>query len=425
MGLGRMIASAWVAVVAAGPATAAEHRVEAPADAAVTIAAARPGDTVTLAPGVHTGGLVIDRPLHLVGEPGAIVDAGGIGTVIRITAPGVTVRGLTLTGSGPSLTAVDSGVFLDKTATGAVIAHNRFHDVLFGVYVHGARDSVIRDNDIEGRQLHHVNDRGNGIHIWNAPGTAVVENRVRYGRDGIFVTTSRDNLFRGNVFRDLRFAIHYMYTNQSEVSDNHSINNHVGFALMYSTRLTVAGNRSVGDRDHGLLLNFTNSSAISGNHVHGQPDRRPDPTEKCVFIYNAHKNNIHGNRFEGCAIGIHFTAGSERNRITGNAFIGNVTQVKYVGTRWVEWSADGEGNYWSDNSAFDLDGDGIADVPYQPNDLMDQVLWRHPLAKLLLAGPAARLLRWAQTQFPVLHPGGVVDRAPLMTPPPQARASAS
>ena len=73
-----------------------------------------------------------------------------------------------------------------------------------------------------------------------------------------------------------------------------------------------------------------------------------------------------GNWFEGCAIGVHFTAGSERNSITGNAFISNRTQVKYVGTRYLDWSREGRGNYWSDNPAFDLNGDGIADEAYRP-----------------------------------------------------------
>ena len=88
--------------------------------------------------------------------------------------------------------------------------------------------------------------------------------------------------------------------------------------------------------------------------------------EKCVFIYNSNKNVFRGNWFEGCQIGIHFTAGSERNAISGNAFIGNRTQVKYVGTRYQEWSSSGRGNYWSDNPAFDLNGDGVADQPYRP-----------------------------------------------------------
>ena len=90
--------------------------------------------------------------------------------------------------------------------------------------------------------------------------------------------------------------------------------------------------------------------------------------------------------------------------------------MKYVGTRHVEWSADGRGNYWSDNMAFDLDGDGIVDRPYHPNDLVDQIVWRHPLAKLLLNSPATQILRWAQSAFPALRPGGVTDSKPLMSP---------
>jgi nitrous oxidase accessory protein len=114
---------------------------------------------------------------------------------------------------------------------------------------------------------------------------------------------------------------------------------------------------------------------------------------------------------------VHFTAGSERNLITGNAFINNETQVMYVGTRFLDWSVDGRGNYWSDNSAFDLNGDGIADTAYRPNDVVDQIVWRAPSAKLLLSSPATQVVRWAQSRFPAIHPGGVVDSRPLMAPP--------
>ena len=116
---------------------------------------------------------------------------------------------------------------------------------------------------------------------------------------------------------------------------------------------------------------------------------------------------------------------AERNRIAGNAFIDNRNQVKYVGTRHIEWSDEGRGNYWSDNTAFDIDGDGVSDRPYKPNGLVDQIVWRHPLAKLLLSSPAVQILRWAQAEFPGLYPGGVVDSAPLMRSPLAAPAGAA
>jgi nitrous oxidase accessory protein len=147
--------------------------------------------------------------------------------------------------------------------------------------------------------------------------------------------------------------------------------------------------------------------------------------EKCVFIYNANHNKFRDNWFEGCGIGVHFTAGSEGNDITGNAFVGNRNQVKYVGTRDLDWSKGGRGNYWSDNPAFDLNGDGIADTAYRPNDLVDRVLWTAPAAKVLINSPAVQVLRWAQAQFPALYPGGVVDTHPLIAPPPRPSASRS
>lgn len=367
------------------------------------------GGELRLAPGTHSGPVVIDRALTLACEPGAVIDGGGTGSVITVTAPGATVQGCIIRGSGSSHQTIDSGIQMTKDATGAQVLDNRIEGNLYGVDIHGARNSLVARNTIVGRQDHRMNARGNGVYVWNAPGARVEDNDIRYGRDGIFTNISRDNVFSHNLFRDLRFAVHYMYTNDSEVIGNISIGNHLGYALMFSDGIKARDNISLNDREHGVMLNYANKSDITGNLVRGGQ-------EKCTFIYNAHKNLIYGNRFEGCEIGIHFTAGSEANAVTGNAFIGNRTQVKYVGSRTVEWSLDGRGNYWSDNPAFDLDGDGIADGIYRPNDLMDHILWSQPAARLLLGSPAVQLIRWSQSSFPATLPGGVIDSHPLMEP---------
>ena len=373
---------------------------------------AGPGDRLLLQDGVYAGSVIIDRPLELLGKVSSIIDGEGEGRVITVAAPDVVVRAVTVRNSGASLATEDSGIFVTVDGDRSLIDGNRLEHNLIGVYLKGPESVVVRRNVIVGSTDPHVNDRGNGVHLWNSPGSVVEDNDIRYGRDGIFVTTSRNNVFRGNRLRDLRFAIHYMYTNDSEVSDNRSVGNHVGYALIYSDQLQIIDNVSDGDRDRGLFFNYANNSDIKGNRVTGG-------AEKCVFIYNANINHIHGNTFADCRIGIHFTAGSERNQVYENAFVNNRTQVKYVGTRFIEWSVDGRGNYWSDNPAFDLDDDGIADQPYQPNDLVDQIVWRHPMAKLLLNSPAVQVLRWAQSEFPALHPGGVTDSAPLMELPQQ------
>lgn len=368
-----------------------------------------PGATIRLAQGRHVGPLRIERPLALLGEAGAVLAGPGTGSVVVVSAPDVRIEGLEITGSGLDTPAMDSAILLTQAAVRARVRSNRLVDNLFGVYVHGAAGSVIENNLISGRRDLRLPEAGNGVAIWNAPGAQVIGNAIRHGRDGIFVKTSSHNVFANNTFDELRFAIHYMYTNDSRIVGNRSRGNHVGWAIMYSDRLEIRDNVSDGDRDHGLMLNSTNRSQVVGNVVRGG-------REKCVFVYAANDNLLKDNWFEGCPIGIHFTAGSERNTITGNAFVGNRNQVKYVGTRYLDWVHEGRGNYWSDNPAFDLDGDGIADRPYRPNDVVDAILWTLPAAKVLVNSPAVQMVRWAQARFPALYPGGVVDSAPLMRP---------
>lgn len=368
------------------------------------------GATLLLKPGIFTGAIVVNKTLSLTGKLTSILDGGGEGHVVMVDAPNVVINGLSIMHSGDSLATEDSGIFVTDRGDHARIQNNHLEHNLIGVYLKGPEKALVKNNRVLGSQNPRMNDRGNAIHIWNSTGSIIEKNHLTHGRDGIFVTTSRNNSFRENLIEDMRFAIHYMYTNNSQVIGNRSVDNHTAYALMFSDKIEVTGNVSDSSRDRGLLLNFVNYSKIERNVVHGGSD-------KCVFIYNANFNRFDSNHFEACNIGIHFTAGSAQNIIARNAFVDNRHQVKYVGTRHIEWSENGEGNYWSDNPAFDLDNNGISDTPYQPNDLVDQIVWRYPLAKLLLNSPATQLLKWAQSEFPLLHPGGVIDSAALMKVP--------
>ncbi|MCP3465712.1 nitrous oxide reductase family maturation protein NosD [Bradyrhizobium sp. CCGUVB23] len=441
--LRRIIPAAILAAGVFGSAAAAELRAVADEPLQVVLDRAQEGDVVKLAPGVYKGGIRIDRRLVLTGGPGAVLSGGGSGNVVTVVAPEVTIRGITIRESGRDLQAMNSGIFLEKTAERAVIEGNRLEGNLFGIYVHGAAGSRVERNVIEGLREGRRSESGNGVSLWNAPDVTIAENTFRYGRDGIFTISSRKDRFINNRFEQVRFAVHYMYTNDSEVSGNRSVRNTVGYAIMYSNRLLIRNNISDRDRDYGILFNYANYAEIDGNRVVGGsldevavsrqgaddekemvPDIRPtrdvrSGPEKCVFIYNTNHNKFRNNWFERCGIGVHFTAGSEGNEISGNAFVGNRNQVKYVGTRDLDWSKGGRGNYWSDNPAFDLNGDGIADTAYRPNDLVDRVLWTAPSAKVLINSPAVQVLRWAQAQFPALYPGGVVDSHPLVAPPPK------
>ncbi|MEQ8660912.1 MAG: nitrous oxide reductase family maturation protein NosD, partial [Gammaproteobacteria bacterium] len=371
-----------VALVVLAVALVAAPRAATSADGAATAAlqaridAAPAGATMTLAAGTYAGPVRLRRPLVLQGDGNAIIDGGGQGSAVTVDGPDVVLRGLVVRNSGTDLSREDSGIYVTEAGDRVRIEDNRLEGNLIGIDLTGPEAAVVQGNTIHGRTDLRMNERGDGVHLWNTPGSIVADNHISGGRDGIFVTTSRANRFSGNVIAGVRFAVHYMYTNDSEVSGNVSRGNHVGYALMYSTNLIVRDNLSRGDRDHGLMLHFANYSVIERNTV------APGP-HKCTFVYNANGNTLRDNVFRGCDIGIHHTAGSAGNVISGNAFIGSRDQVKYVGTRHLEWSraaGDGRrGNYWSDALTFDLDGDGIGERPYRPNTLGDTLVWRYPL----------------------------------------------
>ncbi len=280
-------------LLVSAPAAAATVEVAAGEGLQQAVAAAAPGDILVLSSGRYRGNVVIDRPLTIQGpdDRSAIIEGDGTGRAIWVQATDVRIRHVTITGSGLSLFNMDAAIFLDKAADRAVVERNDVLDNLIGVYIWGPKDAIVRNNRIIGRTDLRRAERGNGIQLWNTPGSQVISNEVTSGRDGIFTNTSRKNVFRGNVFRDVRFAIHYMYTSDSEISDNVSIGNTIGYAIMYSDRLVIRGNTSDDDQDHGFLFNFANSSEIAGNVV-----RKSD---KCVFIFNANKNQFHDNWFEG------------------------------------------------------------------------------------------------------------------------------
>src|SRR5690606_14945097 len=111
------------------------------------------------------------------------------------------------------------------------------------------RDARVSDNSITGTRVLHMNERGNGVYIWNSPGAVVEGNRIRYGRDGLFLNTGRDYILRNNQMRDLRFAVHLMFAHNVTIEGNISLGNHLGFAVMNSDRAVVKDNLSLGDRD--------------------------------------------------------------------------------------------------------------------------------------------------------------------------------
>ena len=406
-------------MIPAGAALAEPHSL-----AALPLQQAEGENRWILPAGEYLGQYIIDQPLTLTCAAGAVLNGQGQGNLLTVRAPNVTIEGCELRDSGRDLTSMNAAIFLEPSANDAVIRNNRVLGQGFGILLEGNRNVRVEGNQVEGNASLRSQDRGNGIHLINTNDAQILNNLVRHTRDGVYLGNSNNNLIQGNVMQDLRFGIHYMFSQSNRVIGNTTRRTRTGYALMQSRMLTVEDNRSEDDQNYGVLMNYITYSTIRNNFVSnvqrgqtGDDSMIKGGEGKALFIYNSLFNTIENNHFERSNLGVHLTAGSENNKISANSFVGNEQQVKYVATRTQEWSVDGRGNYWSDYLGWDRNDDGLGDMPYEPNDNVDRLLWMYPQVRLLMNSPSIELLRWVQRAFPVMKSPGVQDSHPLMKPP--------
>jgi len=374
---------------------------------AAAIQAAAMGDTVQVEHGHYPAHLVITKPLTLKGLARPTLDGGNTGDVIRIQSPDVTIEGFIISNSGADLTAQNAGIYLEPGSDRAVIRDNVINYTLFGLWIEKARDVLVSGNNITGMRDLASAQRGNGIQLYNSSGARIVDNQVSFTRDGIYVDVSDHALFRGNRLHHLRYGTHYMNSNNNVWEDNESYLNRGGLALMEVRNQTVRNNRAWGNSDHGIMLRTIQDSVIEHNVVAGNG--------RGFFIYDAEYNVLRDNLIVGNRVGVHLWAGSIHNEVEGNDLIQNREQIKYVASRDEDWGVK-QGNYWSNYLGWDRNGDGVGDVPYEANDLVDRLTWKYPAVKLLLNSPAVQTLRLVARQFPLLRATSIVDRHPRMRP---------
>lgn len=402
----RMAVAVAAGLLAGSPATAGVVRVE-PAEGALAAAlsAARPGDVIELAPGVFRGPITIDKALILRGR-GGLVDGGDAGTAVRVAAPGVRIEGLGVRGSGTDIGAPDACVFVEESATGAVLRENVLEDCAFGIWVHRTDGARLVGNRIRGRDGIRVADRGNGIHLFDASNAVVESNVVEGVRDGVYVSATEDSLIASNQAHDVRFGIHYMYSWDNTLRGNVTTGNVVGIALMESRNLVVEANEARDNSRQGLLFRDVQDSTIRFNQL--------ERNGNGMFFFSSVDNSIEDNVVLDNDMGLKVWAGTKRNRVVGNLIRGNREQVHYVGAEDQIWGAEGRGNRWGDYLGWDQDGDGVGDRPHRVDSFTAGLLYRYPSAVLLLRSPALETLAHLADRLPLLRTPTIVDRAPLV-----------
>jgi nitrous oxidase accessory protein len=321
-----------------------------------------------------------------------------------VAAPDVTISGFDVVNSGADLTAQNAGIYVQPGSHRAEIDHCQLVYNLFGMWIERSADVRVRDNVIVGKRDFLSPNRGNGIQLYNTTGAQIIGNAISYSRDGIYVDVSYHALFKGNTIHDVRYGTHYMNSYYNVWDGNEVYHNRGGLAIMESRNQVVKNNRVWGNTDHGIMLRTVQDSEVENNVV--------ADNQRGFFIYDAEYNTVHGNLVVDNKVGVHLWGGSINNDVTGNDFIRNHQQIRYVAANDVAW----RGNYWSNYYGWDKRGRGIGDIPYKTSDLVDRLTWRIPAVQVLMNSPAVQSLRLIAQQFPLMTVPSVVDDAPRMRP---------
>jgi nitrous oxidase accessory protein len=371
---------------------------------------AGPGTDIRVQPGLYREPtLHVDTPVSITALGEVVLDGEGERAILRVTADSVTLRGLTFRNVKASFVE-DRAALLVEGASGCRILENRFEDVFFAVYLAEVSNCEIADNVFRGPDVTEAR-AGNAIHLWYSRTVAIRDNDIQGHRDGIYFEFVEDSIVENNLSTgNLRYGLHFMFSDRCRYIGNTFRANGAGVAVMYTEHVEMTGNAfedNWGPAAFGLLLKDITDSEIIGNTF----------ARNTVGLYAEGSNRmlISENTFQGNGWAVKVMADAMANRFTGNNFVGNSFDV---GTNSRQSASSFSGNYWDAYEGYDLDRDGVGDVPFRPVRLFALIVEQHEPAMMLMRSLFVQLLDLAERVAPALTPETLVDDSPSMRPLP-------
>lgn len=363
---------------------------------------AQSGSILKLNAGVYQGNIVINKPITIIGkEDGVIIDGGNKGTVITVNSSYVTLKNLTITGSGDRHESVDAAISLNESKQ-CEVSNCIIENCLFGIDLKMMKNTLILNNKITSKDFD-LGLRGDGIRVWYSNDNIIKGNSLVKSRDMV-IWYSHGNEIIDNSGEHCRYSLHFMYAGKNIVKNNHYKYNSVGIFFMYSKDTIASGNTvksSLGATGMGIGLKDVSNFTLKDNTViycaQGlYIDRSP---------YEPDTNNwIEGNKILYNAEAIHFHSLSENNILKENIIMGNIEDVINDSRGSKTHNNIIEGNYWDNYEGFDRDGDNIGDTTHKVYQYADQLWVYNPDVKFFYGSPVISLLNFLAKLAPFTSP---------------------
>ncbi len=363
------------------------------------------GDVIRVKKGVYNEFdiKIINKSIRIVGEDHPVIDAGMKGTAISVQAENFTIEGLRIRNIGKSHTREFAAILIAHSKN-FVIRNNIMENIFFGILVERSSGGRIEDNKISSNATRQDNS-GNGIHLFHSKEMNVANNIVSGTRDGIYLEFASNSIVSDNICRNnLRYGLHFMFSNDNEYLDNLFESNGAGVAVMFSKNIKMYRNvfkKSWGNASYGLLLKEINDAELKNNIFESNTvGINADGTNRINYIENDFRNNGYAIKIRGACY---------NNVFMRNNFLYNAFDIAYSGMLNENVF---DQNYWSGYSGYDLNKDGIGDVPHRPVKLFSYLVNRSPEAIVMLRSLFIDIIDFSEKVSPIFTPAELIDANP-------------
>jgi len=361
-------------------------------------------DTIIVKKGTYKEhDILVNKPLTIIGEKYPVIDGELKGEIITIISDNVTVDGLFIINVGTSYTEDYAAIRVRKSKN-FLIQNLVLEKLFFGIYIEKSRNGKVFHNKIIGDAVEEYNS-GNGIQLWYSKNVQIEHNFVQHVRDGIYLEFSDDCLIKNNVSTlNVRYGLHFMFSNDDTYQDNTFENNGAGVAVMFSKRIKMYNNifkENWGTASYGMLLKEINDGEIEGNTF--------EDNTIGINIEGSNRINYKQNTFINNGWAVKVKGACYTNKFTENNFLYNSFDIAYNSN---VNDNEFDKNYWSNYTGYDLDKNGIGDVPYRPVKLFSYIVNRTPETIILLRSMFIDIIDFSEKVSPVFTPDDLLDNNP-------------
>lgn len=372
------------------------------------IAIAKEHDSIIIQKGNYKEfDILVDKPLKIIGEDFPLIDGEEKGEIFTVISDSVTLKNLLIKNVGTSYTK-DHAAIRIKESRYFRIENIQLENLFFGIYLEKSKHGKVINNRILGDAVNEYNS-GNGIQLWYSSDIEVAHNFVSNARDGIYLEFSdrvqiHDNTSKNN----LRYGLHFMFSDHDDYTNNLFENNGAGVAVMFSEYITMTKNtfrKNWGTASYGILLKEINDAEISDNVF--------EENTIGINIEGSNRIDYFNNDFKNNGWAIKVRGACFENIFKYNNFLYNSFDISYnskINDNLFE------NNYWSNYTGYDLDQNSIGDVPHRPVKLFSYIVNQTPETIILLRSLFMDLIDFSEKVSPVFTPDKLIDAQPLMKP---------